>query len=193
MTNDTDIAALIGSRICHDLVNPLSAISNGVELLELSGAAQTPEMALIADSVAAAMARVKLFRLAFGPSDCAQTVSRSEVIALLSDISKSGRVSYDWQIAQDLTRAEVRLAILAALCIETAAPLGAEVVIRQTVSGFDIHGKGRKIAIDPALWSFDGVGLSAAQVQFALLPCVAQSLNRTVAYKATETDLTITV
>ena len=193
MTNDTDIAALIGSRICHDLVNPLSAISNGVELLELSGAAQTPEMALIADSVAAAMARVKLFRLAFGPSDCAQTISRSEVITLLSDVSKSGRLSFDWQIAQDLNRSEVRLLILAALCIETATPLGAEVEFRQTSTGFDIHGKGRKIAIDPALWSFEGKDLSAAQVQFALLPRVAQNLNRTVTYTATDTELTVAV
>lgn len=193
MTNDTDIAALIGSRICHDLVNPLSAISNGVELLELSGAAQTPEMALIADSVAAAMARVKLFRLAFGPSDCAQTISRSEVVTLLNDVSKSGRLSFDWQISQDLNRGEVRLLILAALCIETATPLGAEIVFRQTVSGFDINGKGRKIAIDPALWSFEGKSLSAAQVQFALLPRVAQSLNRTVIYTATDTELTVAV
>lgn len=193
MTNDTDIAALIGSRICHDLVNPLSAISNGVELLELSGAAQTPEMALIADSVAAAMARVKLFRLAFGPSDCTQTVSTSEVIALLGEVSKSGRATYDWQITQDLTRAEVRMLILAALCIETAAPMGAEIAFRQTDTGFEINGTGRKIAVDPALWSFEAKNLSAAQVQFALLPSVAQSLNRTVAYKATDSDLTITV
>ena len=193
MTNDTDIAALIGSRICHDLVNPLSAISNGVELLELSGAVQTPEMALIAESVTAAMARVKLFRLAFGPSDCAQTISRSEVITLLSDVSKSGRLSFDWQIAQDLKRSEVRLLILAALCIETATPLGAEAEFRQTSTGFEIQGRGRKIAIDTALWSFEGVGLSAAQVQFALLPRVAQSLNRTVTYTATDTELTVAV
>ena len=193
MTNDTDIAALIGSRICHDLVNPLSAISNGVELLELSGAPQTPEMALIAESVTAAMARVKLFRLAFGPSDCAQTFSRSEVITLLSDVSKSGRLSFDWQIAQDLNRFEVRLLILAALCIETATPLGAEVEFRQTSTGFEIQGRGRKVAIDPALWSFDGVGLSAAQVQFALLPRVAQNLNRTVTYTTTDTELTVAV
>lgn len=193
MTNDTDIAALIGSRICHDLVNPLSAISNGVELLELSGAAQTPEMALIADSVAAAMARVKLFRLAFGPSDCTKTVSTSEVIALLDDVSKSGRATYDWQIAQDLTRADVRMLILAALCIQTATPFGAEIVFRQTSAGFEIHGKGCKIAIDPALWSFESESLSAAQVQFALLPLVAQSLNRTVAYTATDTELTVAV
>jgi histidine phosphotransferase ChpT len=193
MTNDTDIATLIGSRICHDLVNPLSAISNGVELLELSGAAQTPEMALIAESVAAAMARVKLFRLAFGPSDCAQTLSKSDVVTLLDAVTKSGRVAYDWQIDKDLSRAEVRMLILAALCMETAVPLGAEVVFSQTAVGFEIHGTGRKIAIDPSLWSFTSKEISAAQVQFVLLPDVAQSLNRAVAYTATDTELTITV
>ena len=39
-----DIAALLGSRICHDLISPLGAISNGVELLEMSGAQMGPEL-----------------------------------------------------------------------------------------------------------------------------------------------------
>ena len=30
---DTDLAALIGSRICHDLISPVGAINNGLELL----------------------------------------------------------------------------------------------------------------------------------------------------------------
>ena len=38
----TDIAAMISARICHYLINPSNAISNGVELLELSGALQSP-------------------------------------------------------------------------------------------------------------------------------------------------------
>ena len=32
-----DLAVLLGSRLCHDLVSPLGAIGNGLELLELSG------------------------------------------------------------------------------------------------------------------------------------------------------------
>ena len=42
-----DIAALISSRICHDMASPLGAISNGLELLELSGVSPSPELALI--------------------------------------------------------------------------------------------------------------------------------------------------
>jgi hypothetical protein len=37
-----DLAALVGSRICHDLISPIGAIGNGVELLTLAGGAQGP-------------------------------------------------------------------------------------------------------------------------------------------------------
>ena len=44
----SNLATLIGSRICHDLISPIGAIHNGLELLELSGGmSQTPEMQLI--------------------------------------------------------------------------------------------------------------------------------------------------
>jgi histidine phosphotransferase ChpT len=42
-----DTSALLGSRICHDLISPLGAISNGLELLAMSGIASSPEMTLI--------------------------------------------------------------------------------------------------------------------------------------------------
>jgi hypothetical protein len=40
MQDKPDIAALIGSRICHDLISPIGAIGNGVELLMMDGAAK---------------------------------------------------------------------------------------------------------------------------------------------------------
>lgn len=61
-----DLSALIGSRICHDLISPLGAIANGVELMVLTGAEQTPKMLLFAESVEAANARIEFFRLAYG-------------------------------------------------------------------------------------------------------------------------------
>ena len=50
------IAALLGSRICHDLISPIGAISNGVELMQMSGADSSPELALISESVESANA-----------------------------------------------------------------------------------------------------------------------------------------
>ena len=62
-----DLAALVGSRICHDLVNPLGAIGNGAELLVMEDSRLGPLARLIGDSVESATARLRLYRLAFGP------------------------------------------------------------------------------------------------------------------------------
>ena len=72
----TDLGAKVASRICHDLANPLGAIANGLELLLLPGLEPTPEMSLLQDSVASASARIRWFRLAFGPAS-PQRVSRA--------------------------------------------------------------------------------------------------------------------
>ena len=62
-----NIAALIRSRICHDLISPIGAIGNGVELLTMSASAGgSPELDLIADSVHNANARIRFFRIAYG-------------------------------------------------------------------------------------------------------------------------------
>ena len=47
---DAHLATLVGSRLCHDLISPVGAIQNGLELLALSGGGATsPEMALISE------------------------------------------------------------------------------------------------------------------------------------------------
>lgn len=66
MPNTPDIAALVSARICHDLISPIGAIGNGVELLMLDKAAASPEMDLISESVTQASARIRFFRLAYG-------------------------------------------------------------------------------------------------------------------------------
>jgi histidine phosphotransferase ChpT len=66
MSDQPDLAALIGSRICHDLISPIGAIGNGVELLLMEASGKGPELSLISESVAAANARIRFFRVAFG-------------------------------------------------------------------------------------------------------------------------------
>ena len=68
--DEAELASLVAARLCHDLVSPLGAIGNGVELLEMSGdfpgISKSPELALITESVRSARARVRFFRTAFG-------------------------------------------------------------------------------------------------------------------------------
>ncbi len=95
MQDKPDLAALIGSRICHDLISPIGAIGNGVELLMMDGAAKTPELALIAESVANANARIRFFRVAFGAAGGDQRIAKGEVAGIIADMTRrtvAGRV-----------------------------------------------------------------------------------------------------
>ena len=91
-----DLPALIGSRICHDLISPIGAINNGLELLEMAGtgAAPGPELALIGQSVESASARIRFFRIAFGAAGD-QTMGQNEVTSILRDLYTASRVEID--------------------------------------------------------------------------------------------------
>jgi histidine phosphotransferase ChpT len=175
MPADTpDLIALLGSRICHDLISPLGAIANGVELLTMSGAVPGPEIALIAESVTNANARIRFFRIAFGAATAGQSVARAEIRSILDDMTRGGRMKIDWEVAGDPARSEVKLAFLALQCLETALPYGGRVRIATDGGLWRIGAEAAKLKVDPDLWarlqSGGGGDVTAAQVQFALLP-----------------------
>lgn len=62
-----DLAALLCSRVCHDVISPVGAINNGLELLDESGS-DADAMELIRTSALNASVRLKFARLAFGAS-----------------------------------------------------------------------------------------------------------------------------
>ena len=62
-----DLAALLCSRVCHDVISPVGAINNGLELLD-EGGADEDAMDLIRTSALNASVRLKFARLAFGAS-----------------------------------------------------------------------------------------------------------------------------
>lgn len=72
-TSALDLAALLCSRVCHDIISPVGAIANGLELMEDGADAETREMAfaLIRTSSANASARLMFARIAFGAAGSA--------------------------------------------------------------------------------------------------------------------------
>lgn len=147
-----DLGPLIGSRICHDLISPIGAISNGVELLMMGGAAQSPEMALIMESVTHANARIRFFRVAFGAATGDQRIGTTEVTSILSDMTRGGRLLVSWQAPSDLLRAEVKQAFLALMCMETAMPWGGRVSISHDQGGWQVLGQSARLRLDADLW-----------------------------------------
>ncbi len=193
--SDVNLAELIGSRICHDLISPIGAITNGLELLDMVGAVQGPEMELISGSVGSAGARIRFFRVAFGSSSD-QPLGRSEVADLLKDIERAGRVRVHWKVAEPIPRSQVKLAFLALMCCESAMPLGGDVEIAQLNGKWVVTGTADKMNLDSDLWKHVATGrfpnkISPAQVQFALLPETATALGRRVVVETNSTRVTL--
>lgn len=71
--DDLELAALVSSRICHDIINPVSAISNGLEMLgeEPEDDMREAAMELIAKSASQASAKLQFARIAFGAAGSA--------------------------------------------------------------------------------------------------------------------------
>ncbi|PID35195.1 MAG: histidine phosphotransferase [Rhodobacterales bacterium] len=166
--------ALLGSRICHDLISPLGAIGNGVELLQLSGMAETPEMALIAESVENANMRIRFFRIAFGAAPKGQTVSAREIAAVLAPGVDGRKIEIDWVLEGDQPRPIAKAIFLILQCFDSAMPWGGRVRVSHDGDHWTIAGEAERLKIDHTLWELLSnpaaeVDLAAAHVHFALV------------------------
>lgn len=65
---DFRLAELLSSRLCHDLVGPVSAVSNGAELLQEMSPMDAEAVELVASSAGQATSKLAFFRLAYGAS-----------------------------------------------------------------------------------------------------------------------------
>lgn len=193
--SSVNLAALIGSRICHDLISPIGAINNGLELLGMSGDLGGPELELIADSVGNANARIRFFRVAYGSAG-GQQLGRAEVVSILEDMSKGARLQYQWSPLEPCNRREVRLSFLALQCMETALPYGGVAKVFCAGGKWTVIGEASKIKVDDNLWARISGGQSdaivtPALVQFAMLPEIAKEMGRTVRVEQSLDKVTI--
>lgn len=193
--DNANLATLIGSRICHDLISPIGAINNGLELLTLTGGAQGPEMDLITDSVGNAEARIRFFRIAYGASGD-QMMGPTEVISVLDDVGRGRRLTTLWLPTVPQPRSLVRLGFLALQCCETAMPYGGTVRVLVEDGVWTIVGTTEKLKFDADLWAgLSGIApqanITPALVQFALLPVVAHEQNRQISVQHDDTQVTL--
>ena len=197
MPETPDLTALLGSRICHDLISPIGAIGNGVELLIMDGSTRGPEIALIAESVANANARIRFFRIAFGAASADQRIGRAEVTSILSDLTRGGRLVIDWQSPPDLPRREAKLAFLLIQCLESALAFGGRITVVAGATGWTLTGQAPRMKVDADLWRLLSnrnatPAITAAQVHFALVPEALRRHQRALTIAITETKISLT-
>ncbi len=174
MTNEAlDLSASLASRICHDLVSPMGAISNGLELLQLSQQHGGPEFELITQSVESATTRLRFYRIALGRVSADQKIGRAEILSILSAMEKHQKQRYQWNSTAELSRRQVKLVFLMLMCLETALPWGGRIEIDDTAEGLAFTTVSERFKINDELWArleqpVSFAELSSAQIHFGL-------------------------
>lgn len=165
MTNPTDsieFASLLCSRLCHDLLSPVGALNNGLELM----ADETdPEMRqrcldLLGDSARTSANKLKFFRLAFGSAGgFGDAVPTHEArVAIEGMFAQSGRVKIGWLVEEDmLEKLAVKVLLNLALIAGDALVRGGQLDIgaerRPGVTEIVVRAEGPKLVLDPDLRS----------------------------------------
>jgi histidine phosphotransferase ChpT len=131
---DLELAALVSSRICHDVINPVSAISNGLEMLaeEPDQAMRDAAMDLIRKSAAQASAKLQFARLAFGAAGSAGAeIDLRDAEKVARDfIGASGKHQVAWQgPAVTLPKNKVKLLLNLVALGAVALPRGGMVAV----------------------------------------------------------------
>lgn len=192
MSDTPDLSALVSARLCHDLISPMGAIGNGLELLQLSAGPAAAELALVNESLATALAKLRFYRIAFGPAD-AQARQSFDEATQISDAMFHGRFTVAWpERGGDLPRSLTRVVYLAILCLEKSLPMGGHVRIGLAGEAITLAVEGRRTAPPAALWAHVTEGTPVPElkpdgVQFALLRQALAETRHTVEARFAET------
>jgi histidine phosphotransferase ChpT len=163
MQGDRDLAAtqLLMSHLCHELVSPIGAVNNGIEMLQdFDGDAMAPEaVALIAESGKAAAAKLRFYRLAYGRAGQAGDLGLPQCAAAASELlAADGRVRLEWDAAAAarLIAGGPQLILNLVVLAATALPRGGRVAVTIGERG-------------PARLAAEGVGAKLSEAVHAVV------------------------
>ncbi len=155
-----EFAALLCSRLCHDLLSPVGAFNNGLELM----AEETdPEMRqrcldLLAESARTSAAKLKFFRLAFGSAGgYGDAVPPEEARQAIEGMfASSGRVKVGWLVPNEAinkraVKVLLNLALIAGDALVRGGQLDIGVELRPDAVELAVRGQGQKIVLDEEL------------------------------------------
>ncbi len=154
-----DLASLLCSRLCHDLMSPVGALNNGIELLADEDDPQMRErcLELLSDSARVTANKLKFFRLAFGAAGgFGDAVDSSEAkVAIEGLLGSAGKIDLGWmagdaKLSKSATKLLLNLALIAADSLVRGGRLD---VGAETGDGTEIaiRAEGARIVLDPAI------------------------------------------
>jgi len=172
--NAVDLASLLCSRLCHDLMSPVGALNNGIELLadETDPDMREKCLELLADSASATAGKLKFFRLAFGAGGgFADEIDTHEAEAALEGVfGPEKRIELGWLIGgEKLPKGAVKLLLNLALLAGDALVRGGRLDVgaerRDGEIELAVRGEGPRILLDPVLRETLTTGGSSGTVE----------------------------
>ena len=97
-----DLAALVASRVCHDIISPVGAITNGLEVLDEEGSEDMRDFAmdLIRKSARQASAKLQFARLAFGAAGSAGAeIDLGDAQVVATGFMENEKSDLVWQVS----------------------------------------------------------------------------------------------
>jgi histidine phosphotransferase ChpT len=196
--NELEFAALLVSRVCHDLVSPVGAVVNGLEVLEdeRDATMRADALKLVGSSAEQAAARLQFARIAFGAAGSAGAeLDLGEIGRTVKGLVLGGKVEVEWRAAQvNWPKNWAKLLMNATLLAIDSLPRGGKVEVETSVDGaapsFTVKAMGQnarlleevsKAARGEASGPFDG-----RSIQALLTHKLARELNAGLTVSAGE-------
>jgi len=148
-----DLAALLCSRVCHDLISPVGAIVNGLEVLEEDKDEETRTFALdlIKKSSQAASAKLQFCRLAFGAAGSAGAqIELGDAEKAARGLLEDGKTKLVWNLPRELVAKNRAKLLLNMLVVAGGAiPRGGMLTADPLGNGFQITATGLNARLTP--------------------------------------------
>jgi histidine phosphotransferase ChpT len=149
-----DLAALLCSRVCHDLISPVGAIINGLEVMEEDKDEETKTFALdlIKKSANQASAKLQFCRLAFGASGSAGAqIELGDAEKVARGLLEDGKTTLVWNLPRELVaKNRVKLLLNMLLVANGTIPRGGTVRAEATGEGYQVIARGLNARLAPA-------------------------------------------
>jgi len=149
-----DLAALLCSRVCHDLISPVGAIVNGLEVLEEDKDEETKTFALelIKKSAKQASAKLQFCRLAFGAAGSAGAqIETGDAERVARGLIEDGKTTITWNLPRELVaKNRVKLLLNMLLVAGGAIPRGGSLTVDLLDNGYRIVAAGLNARLNQA-------------------------------------------
>lgn len=197
-----DLAALLCSRLCHDIISPVGAINNGLELLD-EGGADEDAMKLIRASARNASARLQFARIAFGAAGSAgMLIDTGDAEQVATAFLANEKPSLEWNGRRALVaKNKVKLLLNLILIANAAIPRGGKITVNlenpETEPSFTLTAAGPMMRVPPKFLELhsghkpeEPIDAHSVQPYYTLL--LAREAGMTISIRAGAEEIVLT-